>query len=238
MVVKSGHLLTRQLDAASAAMVDKELREAGIRFIYGQNPVGFDSGTGGKEIRSVSLEDGREIPADLVLVAKGVVSNIELVREAGGETAAGIKVNEYMETSLPNVYAAGDCIEVKDCVTGRQSASALWTLAVEQGRFAAYNMASRRKPYPQPLTRMNAAQFGGLPFISVGAVDEGEEVLTWKEKGAYRLLAVRGDRLIGAILVGSIEAAGVYTSLIKSKRPLGDLRGELLKGRISAANFI
>lgn len=238
VVVKSGHLLTRQLDAASAAMVEKELIDAGISFIYGQNPVGFSPGAGGKEIRSVTLEDGREIPAELVLVAKGVIANAELVREAGGETAAGIKVNEFMETSLPDVYAAGDCIEVRDCVTGRQTPSALWTLAVEQGRYAAYNLAGRRKPYPLPLTRMNAAQFGGLPFISVGAVDEGEEVLTWKEPGVYRRLAIRGDLLIGAILVGSLEAAGIYTSLIKNRRPLGDLREGLLKGRVSAASFI
>lgn len=238
VVVKSSHLLTRQLDVESAVMVESELSDAGINFIYGQNPAGFVSGTGRKGIGSVVLEDGREIPAELALVAKGVRPNIELASEAGGETAAGIKVTEFMETSLENIYAAGDCIEVKDCVTGQQANSALWTLAVEQGRFAAYNMANRRKAYPPPLTRMNAAQFGKIPFVSVGAVDEGEEFLTWKEVGVYRMLAVRGDRLVGAILVGSIEPAGVYTSLIKSKRPLGDLRGSLLEGRFSAANVL
>jgi NAD(P)H-nitrite reductase large subunit len=238
VAVKSGHLLTRQLDAESASMVEKELREAGIDFIFGQSPVGFNRGPGGKEIDSVTLEDGREIPAGLALVAKGVVANCELVRKAGGETAAGVKVDRFLQTSLSDVYAAGDCIEVKDCVTGRDTPSALWTLAVEQGRFAAYNLAGRQRPYPLPLTRMNSAQFGGLPFISVGAVDEGEEVLTRKERGAYRLLAVREDRLIGAILVGLIEAAGIYTNLIKNGRPLGGMRGDLLEGRISAASFV
>lgn len=239
VVVKSKHILTRQLDDFSAGMVEGELREAGINFIYGQNPVEFTGRPGGKALRSIVLEDGREIPAALALVAKGVRPNADLVHEAGGDTATGIKVNDYMETSLPDVYAAGDCIEVKDCVTGRQAPSALWTLAVEQGRFAAYNIAGRRKAYPQPLTRLNAAQFGKLPFISAGAVDEGEEYLTWKEAGGiYRMLAVREDRLVGCIMVGSIQQGGIYTSLIKSKRPLGNLKSDILKGRISAANLI
>lgn len=239
VVVKSTHLLTRQLDLESATMVERELREAGIGFIYGQNPMGFTCAVGRKALQSVVLEDGREIPAGLALVAKGVSPNAGLVREAGGETAAGIKVNEFMETSLPGVYAAGDCIEVADCVTGRQTPSALWTLAVEQGRFAACNMAGWRKTYPAPLTRLNAAQFGKLPFVSAGAVDEGEEFLTWRKAGTvYHMLAVREDRLLGFILAGSIQQAGVFTSLIKSKRPLGSLRGDFLQGRVSAASLI
>ncbi len=239
VVVKSKHILTRQLNDYSAGLVEAELREAGINFIFGQNPEAFTFGPGGKALRSVVLEDGQELPAGLALVAKGVIPNAGLAREAGGDTAAGIKVNAFMETSLPGVYAAGDCIEVQDCVTGRQTPSALWTLAVEQGRYAAYNMAGRRKAYPPPLTRLNAAQFGKLPFISVGAVDEGEEYLTWQGAvGHYRMLAVREDRLVGCIMVGSIEQGGVYTSLIKSKRPLGDLRNDILKGRIPAANLV
>lgn len=239
VVVKSSHLLMRQLDGESAAMVEGELTAAGIDFIYGLNPAGFASGAGLKAVESVILEDGREIPADLVLVAKGVRPNSELVREAGGETGTGIEVNDYMETSLPGIYAAGDCIEVKDLLTGRRAPSALWTLAVEQGRFAAYNIAGRRKAYPLPLTRLNAAQFGDIPFISVGAVDEGEEFLTRRETGGiYRKLAIREDRLIGFILAGSVEQAGVYTSLTRNQRPLGDLREKLLKGTISAADLL
>ncbi|TEB09848.1 Assimilatory nitrate reductase electron transfer subunit [Pelotomaculum propionicicum] len=239
VLVKSSHLLTRQLDALSAAMVEKELREAGISFIYGQNPVGFKCGADPKALGFVVLEDGREIPAGLALVAKGVSPNAELVREAGGEISSGIKVNAFMETSLPNVYAAGDCIEVTDCVTGRQTPSALWTLAVEQGRYAAINMAGRQKAYPDPLTRLNAAQFGRLPFVSVGAMEEGEEFLTWQKEGrVYQKLAIREDRLVGFIMVGLIEQAGVFTSLIKSKRPLGNLRGDFLQGKVSAANLI
>ncbi|MCL6635082.1 MAG: FAD-dependent oxidoreductase [Peptococcaceae bacterium] len=239
VVVKSSHLLTRQLDAESAAMVEKEMREAGIGFVYGFNPAGFNPKAGGESVGSVVLEDGREMPADLVLVAKGVRPNAGLVREAGGEAGAGIKVNEYMETSLPGIYAAGDCIEVKDLVTRRRTPSALWTLAVEQGRYAACNMAGRRKAYPPPLTRLNAARFGKIPFVSVGAVEQGEEFLTRREAGGiYRKLAFREDRLVGFILAGSIGQAGVYTALVKGRRPLGGLRWKLLRGSLSAADLM
>jgi len=240
VVVKSSHLLMRQLDAESAAIVERELAEAGIDFIYGLNPTGFVPKAGQDRVGSVVLEDGREIPAELVLVAKGVRPNTELVREAGGEIGAGIRVNEFMETSLPGVYAAGDCIEVRDQVTGRLTPSALWTLAVEQGRYAACNMAGMRKAYQPPLTRLNAAQFGKLPFVSVGAVDEGEEFLTHRETGGvYRKLALREDRLTGFILAGSVERAGVYTALVKKSVPVtGALKNKLLEGTVSAADIM
>lgn len=239
VVVKSSHLLMRQLDGESAAMVERELVGAGIDFIYGLNPTGFAPKADLKSVGSVVLEDGRELPADLVLMAKGVRPNAELVREAGGEIGAGIKVNAFLETSLPGIFAAGDCIEVADLITGWRTPSALWTLAVEQGRFAAYNIAGRHRAYPQPLTRMNAAQFGKLPFISVGAIDEGEAFIAQRVTGgAYRKLAIREDRLVGFILAGSVEQAGVYTSLIKSKRPLGNFKAKLIEDKINAADLL
>jgi NAD(P)H-nitrite reductase large subunit len=239
VVVKSNHLLMRQLDPESAAMVEKELKEAGVNFLYGLNPVELVPDAGQKKVAAAALEDGREIPAGLVLVGKGVRPNTGLVSEAGGEVGSGVKVDAFLETTLPGIYAAGDCIEVTDRITGSRTPSALWTLAVEQGRYAACNIAGKKKPYPQPLTRLNSAQFGKLPFISVGAVDDGEEYLTWRDKGgAYRKLAIKEDRLTGFIMAGAIEQAGVYTSLVQAQKPLGALRQKLAHGKITAADLI
>ncbi|MFZ5591452.1 MAG: NAD(P)/FAD-dependent oxidoreductase [Bacillota bacterium] len=239
VVVKSSHILMRQLDEESAALVEGELTAAGIDFIYGQNPAACSARPGTNAIESVVLENGREIAANLVLVAKGVRPNSELLRAAGGETGAGIKISRYMETSLPGVYAAGDCVEVTDLVSGRPAPSALWTLAVEQGRYAACNMAGRRKAYPSPLTRLNSAQFGRIPFIAAGSLEDGEEFIVRRQAGGiYQKLALQRDRLVGYILTGCLTGAGVYTALIKAQRPLGGLRSELLKGTLSAADLL
>lgn len=239
VVVKSNHLLMRQLDPESAAMVEKELREAGVDFLYGLNPTQLVPAAGQKTVEAAILEDGRELPAGLVLVGKGVRPNTGLVSQAGGEVGNGVKVDAFLETTLPGIYAAGDCIEVTDRITGSRTPSALWTLAVEQGRYAACSITGKKKTYPQPLTRLNSAQFGKLPFISVGAIDEGEEYLAWRDKGyAYRKLAIKEDRLIGFIMVGAIEQAGVYTSLIQAKKPLGALYRKLSQGKITAADLI
>ena len=86
VVVKSKHILSRPLNDYSAGLVEAELREAGINFIFGQNPKHLPW-TRRKSIKSVVLEDGQELPAGLALVAKGVIPNAGLAREAGGDTA-------------------------------------------------------------------------------------------------------------------------------------------------------
>ncbi|WP_245574307.1 NAD(P)/FAD-dependent oxidoreductase [Desulfovirgula thermocuniculi] len=231
VAVASPRLLTRQLDEEAAAMVERELTAAGLEFIYNAQPRAFVPGPHGT-LAGVELADGRELPADLAVVAKGVRPNVQLVREAGGLVGAGIEVDRYLRTSLPDVFAAGDCVQVTDRLTGRKTNSALWTLAAEQGRYAAANMLGLARSYPPPLTRLNSARFGNLDVVAVGKM-EGEEVLRAFEgtTGTYRRLVFEGDRLVGFILAGKVKGAGVYTALVKTGRPAWKWRHLLLEGR-------
>lgn len=231
VAVASPRLLTRQLDEEAAAMVERELTAAGLEFIYNAQPRAFVPSTHGA-LAGVELCDGRELPADLALVAKGVRPNDQLVREAGGLVGAGIEVDRYLRTSLPDVFAAGDCIQVTDRLTGRKTNSALWTLAAEQGRYAAANMLGLARPYPPPLTRLNSARFGNLDVVAVGKIEGGEVLRTFEgTTGTYRRLVFEGERLVGFILVGKVEGAGVYTTLVKTGRPAWKWRHLLLEGR-------
>lgn len=238
VVIKSPHLLSRQLDQQGAALVEKDLAGMGIKFVYGSEPVAVSAGPGGG-VRAVELEDGRALPAGLVVVGKGVRPNSGLVRRAGGRVDRGIVVNDYLETSLPGVYAAGDCIEVTDLLSGTRTTSGLWTLAVEQGRCAGYNLAGQPRRYPPPLTRLNSAQFGSVPFVSVGDVWGGDEQVVYQDHRVYRKLCFKEGRLVGLIMVGRVDRAGVYTALIKRQQQLpGRLKARLVDGTVTGADVV
>ncbi|MBE3582462.1 MAG: NAD(P)/FAD-dependent oxidoreductase [Thermoanaerobacteraceae bacterium] len=235
VVVKSRHLLSRQVDSRGAALVEQALAAQGIDFVFGQNPAAFE-GKGG-ELESVLLEDGTRRPAQLAVVGKGVVPNVELARAAGVRVERGIAVNQYLETNVPGIYAAGDVCQVRDVVTGEEAPSALWTLAVEQGRLAGLNMAGRRAPYGGGLTRLNAVDLGGLALISAGLANahgEGFQVLEDLRRGNYRRLVLRNGRLVGALHIGDISRAGVYTALIRGGARVEGLEEELRTGRLTS----
>lgn len=238
VVTKSSRLLHRQLPPEASELLERELTLAGVTVIRGLNPKSI--GGLGEEVHTVVLENGRELLADIVLAAKGVHPNAELLREAGALADRGILVNDYLQTSLTDVYAAGDCIEVTDAVTGRRSPAGLWPLAVEQGRYAAYNMAGQRLKYPAPVTAMNAVQFGELALVSVGPVDyPGDEAYTYGPRDRlYRRLVFRDGRLVSAVFTGEVDRSGLYTWLIRSGRRLTNaLRGKMKAGTLTAADL-
>ncbi|MCD6325617.1 FAD-dependent oxidoreductase, partial [Candidatus Bathyarchaeota archaeon] len=127
------------LDKDTARLVQKHLEEKGLKVVTGK---GVDEILGDDHVSGVSVA-GEEIPADLVIVATGVRPNVQLAKEAGiaiGETR-GIKTNMRMETSVKDVYAAGDCAESVNLITKRPMLSQLGTTAVRQGKVAGINAA-------------------------------------------------------------------------------------------------
>lgn len=240
VLVSGPGLLSRQMDAAGSAILEKELEGMGIKIFFCSSVSRFLPDDAGRAVKGLVLKDGRELEADLVMVGKGVRPNVGLLEEAGGAVGFGIKVDEFLRTGLPGIYAAGDCIEIADGVTGRTVPSGLWPLAVEQGRYAACNMAGLSRRYPKPLARMNSAQFGAAAVVSAGSL-EGEEVYTRLQGSGkvYRRLAVSGGRLVGALLVGDVSNAGIYTALIKNRRPVsGKLIERLLGGGVCALDVM
>jgi len=228
VVVKSRRLLSRQLDDQAAAMVQAELTAMGVEFVLGAEVASVVAGPGGGPA-GVVLDDARTLAAGLVVAAKGVRPDTELVAAAGGAVGKGIQVDDCLGTSIPGVWAAGDCIEVTDRWTGEKVGAGLWPLACEQGRLAAASLAGRKVAYPAPLTRMNSARFGRVDVISVGSLD-GPQALSSFNRGTYRRLVFDGDRLASYILAGRVEGAGIYTALVRSGRPAWRWREALLAG--------
>lgn len=207
------------LDAAGASMVQKHIEKEGIKFLLN------DAASAVKE-NTVVLKSGKELPYDVLIVAVGVRPNTGLVKDAGGEVNRGIVTDNRQETTLKDIYAAGDCTESLDICTGQSKILALLPNAYFQGETAGINMAGGNQTFDTAMP-MNAIGFFGLHMLTAGAM-EGECYEEINENN-YKRMFFSDGLLKGFILIGEIDRAGIYTSLIREKIPMDEIDSNLLK---------
>ena len=136
-----------------------------------------------------------------------------------------------MRTSLDGVFAAGDCTESVDVSDGKVKVMALMPNAYMQGRCAGVNMAGGDNCFDNAIP-MNSIGFFGLHLMTAGSrtgSGEGGEVYEEKGKDSLKKLFIKDGRLIGFILIGQVERAGIYTDLIRKRTPLDSVDTEILK---------
>lgn len=180
----------------------------------------------------VTLNNGEELDADLVIAAAGVKPNLEFLKGTGVETKTGILVNPHFQTSVPDIYAAGDVAQGRDFSTGEFEVHAIQPTASEHGRVAAMNMAGRPTVYPGSLN-MNVLDTLGLISSSFGAwmgVEGGEHVeAVDTERYRYINLEFKGDVLVGATSLGLTQHVGVLRGLIQGQVHLGAWKDKLMQ---------
>jgi NADPH-dependent 2,4-dienoyl-CoA reductase/sulfur reductase-like enzyme len=194
-------------------MVQKHIEKFNIDFILGQSVSRFDGQT-------AYLNSGSKVDFDILVVAVGVRPNISLISDIGGETNRGIVTDEYMRTSIDGIYAAGDCTESYDVSCGQRRVLALLPNAYRQGECAGINMAGGEKKFDRAIP-MNAIGFFGLHMITAGSYTG--EIHENIGDGSLKKLFYDDDQLRGYILVGDVEKAGIYTSLIQNRVSLDDV---------------
>jgi NAD(P)H-nitrite reductase large subunit len=220
------------LDDAASAVVERRLKERGIGVLTGTTVTEILRDQVGR-VRGVMLSTGAELPCQMVLFAVGVRPNFALLDESGITVKRGIVVDEHMQTSMADIYAAGDVIEAYDLLNDERRVIAILALAYEQGRIAGWNMGGRVTRYGGGIA-LNSMSLFGLPIMTMGITltDNRPDLtaLVHRSDGLYRKLVFRGDVLVGAILIGDVASGGILTSLIKSRRPLEFPREQLLRG--------
>ena len=212
-------VLSSILDADCAAVVQRHLEQNGITFLLGDTAQRF------AENRAY-MKNGGTVEFDLLVLAVGVRANAELVGRAGGGVDRGILVNEKMETTLPDIYAAGDCAQGYDAALGARRVLAILPNAYRQGHTAGANMAGGGRTLTDAIP-MNSIGFFGLHMMTAGVYDG--EMTEEKENGAIRRFFIKDGLLKGFILIGGTERAGIYTALIREKVPLASLDFDLTK---------
>ena len=212
-------VLSSILDSDCASFVQQHLTANGIDFLLGDTAVKFDRNT-------AIMKSGKTVDFDLLVLAVGVRANTDLVKRAGGTVNRGIAVDEKMRTSVPSVYAAGDCTEGFDASVGLNLVIAILPNAYLQGHAAGVNMAGGDASYASAIP-MNSIGFFGLHMMTAGAYD-GEMTEDATEEGIKRFF-VKDGLLRGYILIGGTERAGIYTSLIRERTPLDTVDFDLTK---------
>lgn len=214
-------ILPSILDPEAGRIMQKHIEDKGTKIILETSVERFTGNT-------ALLKNGAEISFDLLITAVGVRPNTELIREAGGEVGKGIRTDQAQRTSLPDIYAAGDCTESHDLSTGTDRILALLPNAYMQGETAGKNMAGGEARYDKAIP-MNAIGFYGLHIITAGSYD-GDGDFTETNGENYKRLIFRGGKLVGYILMGDdIRRAGIYTSLIREQVPVNTVDSALLK---------
>ncbi|MGE5547678.1 MAG: nitrite reductase large subunit NirB [Solirubrobacterales bacterium] len=223
-------LMERQLDAEAGSLLQRDLTERGLHFFTnGQT----EAILGSERAAGIRLADGREVPADLVVVAIGIRPNIDLAKAAGLDINRGIRVGDDMATSDPDIYSVGECVEHNGHVFGL--VAPLW----EQAKVCAARLAGDAgAAYATPplATRLKIT---GIDVFSAGELaaqgeEESEIVFRDAAKGVYKKLVLRDDKLVGAVMYGDVADGAWYFQLMRDGKDVGALRDRLIFGQAYA----
>lgn len=226
-------VLSSILDNECAALMQNHLEEHGIRFMLSDSVEAFDGNT-------AKMKSGATVDFDILVLAVGVRANTSLIKDIGGEVNRGIIINNRMETSEESIYAIGDCTEGYDLSCGQKRVLAILPNAYMQGNCAGVNMADGDAEFDNAIP-MNSIGFFGLHAMTAGSYyskDEGGELYEEKGDNKIKRLYMKDGLLTGFIIIGDIDRAGIYTSLIREKTPLSELDVDLLKKEPSLAIFL
>jgi NAD(P)H-nitrite reductase large subunit len=224
-------MVPRMMNQVSASLIRHWCEKKGLQILTSTRVEAIESGTGNRNL-SVLLDNGKTLEAELVISATGVRPNIDFLDSSGVEVDLGVLVNNQLQSSDADIYAAGDVARGLDFSTGGYSVQAIQPTAVEHGRLAAANMTGNTQAHRGTIN-MNVLDTMGLISSSFGlwmGVVGGESAeLHDAERFRYLNLQFQDDRLVGASSLGLTEHIGIIRGLIQTRLPLQDWKPRLMK---------
>ena len=219
------------LDQVMSTMLDKDIAAIALdlmrqRGVDVRLNTKADAFVGNGSAKAVKLDSGETLSGDILIAATGVKPNLDFLGDSGIEHKWGIRVDNHLRTNVPEVYAAGDVVEVPDRLTGETYVHAIFPNAIEQGRVVGLNLVGYETHY-EGGERMNSLKHLGLPIVAVGLKD-GDEILQDRRNGNLRTIYIKDNRLVGFQLAGDIRAAGMLRTLMLQGSDIQPLKGHLL----------
>ncbi len=218
-------LMERQLDPVSAGLLKADLETRGLKVITEANTKAI---LGEDRARGVTLADGTELPADIVVMAAGIRPNIALAKEAGLACGRGIQVDDGMTTSDPAIFAVGECVEHRGALFGL--VAPLWDMAKVLADRVTKTAATDYVPAVTG-TRLKVTgidMFSAGDFMGDGNTDD--VVFRDAARGVHKKLVIRDDKLIGAVLYGEARDSAWYFDMIRTGADISALRDTLVFG--------
>ena len=228
LVELEGQIMPKVFDERPASLLQSRLEEHGIRVVTGEIVQEIQ---GNNTVQRL-ITPNQTIDCDMIILATGVVPEVELARKAGvkiGELG-GISVDAQMQTSTPDIYACGDCVEVEDILTRKPKLSLKWYDARLQATVAASNCVSQYREYPgsYDITILNLF---GLYAVSIGSTESawqaslsGYEIIERSGYNHYYRFLIRDTRLVGAQLVGNTGYGGSILSAIVRRDDISNIK--------------
>jgi len=222
-------ILPTLFDEPTAKRLETSLEGYGIRVCTGEKVLEIKGDT---RVTGV-VTDKRTLECDTVVVATGVIAGTQLAETAGIETGRGIRVNEYMQTSVPDIYACGDCVETFDACTGEPVMFQLKHNAIEQGKIVAKNIAGEKIKYPGAhafarahFFNTHAASFGRT-MRGINA-DSPDTCIIEREDGEnYLRIILLDGKIAGGQAIGKYaEMTGLLMGAMRRKDDINLLRAK------------
>jgi len=232
-------IVSRMTNRTMGTMIKDWCVEKGIRVMTSTKVDSISDAQGGA--LSVSTNTAESLQADLVICATGVRSNTAFLDGSNINIDMGVVVDDFMQTNVEDIYAAGDVAQGKDFSTGDYYVQAIQPTAVEHGKLAAQSMVYGNVVANPGNVNMNVLDTVGLISTSFGmwmGVDGGEESeLVDKDNYRYLNLQFKDDVLVGASSLGMTQHVGVMRGLIQTASPLGEWKDKLMENpaRLSEA---
>ena len=231
-------VLPQALDDTASEIIARELAEEGLR-VRTSNTIDRIVSEDGRPV-ACTLKSGEQVACDVLVIAVGVRSNTDLAKAAGITIDRGIVVNDRMETSAENIYAAGDCAQGPELITGMTMTLPVIPIASTHGMIAGYNMAGKYRTYGGGLP-LNALQFGGAQIVSYGFVRDEQDADVMREidseASAYKKVIIKDGRITGALFVRDIDRAGIFRHLMERKIDVTPFKEHLLAPDFGVAHL-
>jgi NAD(P)H-nitrite reductase large subunit len=204
-------ILPRQTDPETAEILERLIKNSGVDFRTNASVGEILSDKNGRA-KAVKTGDGKLYACDLIIISIGIRPNTDLASDAGLNVDKAVVVDEFMRSSDPDIYAAGDCA----IFAGRNDG--LWKTALEQGKIAGANIAGENKAY-QPKALSAALHAFGIALFTVGDISQGQENCRRfsskdEAKNIYRNFYFKDDKLAGGILLGDVSQSSLLNSVV------------------------
>lgn len=219
LIEMNNRILPLQLDKTSALTYETKLAESGVK-IYTSVKAESVLKDLSNNIVSIRLDSGINVPCDIAVIATGIVPNTQFIKDDSIKQDRGIIINERSETSVKDIYAAGD-------VTGK---TPIWPIAVKQGIIAAYNMTGKDKTLDDTFALRNSMNFFNIPTVSIGQIEPDSEnsvVKIVNSPSGYKKFIIKDNILSGIILQGDISYCGIYKYLIRNRIDITKINKEI-----------
>lgn len=244
------------LDEYESRIVEGRLKEEGVKIHHHTDLAAVEARNG--RIQAVTTKDGRSLPCDLLAVAIGVAPRKHLAVQAGLRCDRGVLVDEYLQSSAQDIFAAGDVAQVFDPAAGRAILDSLWNPARQQGFTAGLNMTGDHRVYIKGMP-FNVTRLAGLTTTIIGTVGAGSDAdltgiargdsETWRQlpdsiaaQAGFQVNRLRiqlgENTLLGAVLMGDQSLSRPLQRLVSEQVDIRPIRDQLLQPNAPVASLI